>query len=114
MHAGHILLGRPWQFDRRVTHDGYKNRYSLVVNNRTILLTPLRPAEAYADQIRIARECKLRDEQLSVQEKERKEKKNESKQKRRRNIKVNNHNISSITTSHHNINLLHYNVNTQA
>uniref|UniRef100_A0A2N9FRJ5 CCHC-type domain-containing protein n=1 Tax=Fagus sylvatica TaxID=28930 RepID=A0A2N9FRJ5_FAGSY len=26
MHAGHILLGRPWQFDRKVTHDGLKNR----------------------------------------------------------------------------------------
>ena len=30
MHAGHILLGRPWQFDRKVTHDGFKNRYSFV------------------------------------------------------------------------------------
>ncbi|RVW76683.1 hypothetical protein CK203_047600 [Vitis vinifera] len=26
MHAGHILLGRPWQFDRKVNHDGFKNR----------------------------------------------------------------------------------------
>ncbi|XP_052882726.1 uncharacterized protein LOC128291585 [Gossypium arboreum] len=26
MHAGHLLLGRPWQFDRRVQHDGYTNR----------------------------------------------------------------------------------------
>uniref|UniRef100_A0A2N9H094 CCHC-type domain-containing protein n=1 Tax=Fagus sylvatica TaxID=28930 RepID=A0A2N9H094_FAGSY len=26
MHAGHILLGRPWQYDRRVTHDGFKNK----------------------------------------------------------------------------------------
>ena len=22
MHAGHLLLGRPWQFDRKVIHDG--------------------------------------------------------------------------------------------
>uniref|UniRef100_A0A2N9IMU0 Protein kinase domain-containing protein n=1 Tax=Fagus sylvatica TaxID=28930 RepID=A0A2N9IMU0_FAGSY len=28
MHAGHILLGRPWQYDRRVTHDGFKNMYN--------------------------------------------------------------------------------------
>ncbi|XP_052481185.1 uncharacterized protein LOC128035479 [Gossypium raimondii] len=28
MHAGHLLLGHPWQFDRRVMHDGYSNRYS--------------------------------------------------------------------------------------
>ncbi|KAL4284496.1 hypothetical protein GQ457_16G022130 [Hibiscus cannabinus] len=25
MKAGHLLLGRPWQFDRRVMHDGYTN-----------------------------------------------------------------------------------------
>uniref|UniRef100_A0A2N9I342 CCHC-type domain-containing protein n=1 Tax=Fagus sylvatica TaxID=28930 RepID=A0A2N9I342_FAGSY len=30
MHAGHILLGRPWQYDRRVTHDGFKNMYSFL------------------------------------------------------------------------------------
>lgn len=30
MQASHILLGRPWQFDRRVTHNGFKNRYSFV------------------------------------------------------------------------------------
>ena len=47
------------------------------------MLTPLQPAEAYANQIRIVRECKLRKEQLSIQEKERKEKKNESEKKER-------------------------------
>ena len=30
MHVGHILLGKPWQFDRKVNHDGFKNRYSFV------------------------------------------------------------------------------------
>ena len=25
MHASHILLGRSWQYDRRVIHDGFKN-----------------------------------------------------------------------------------------
>jgi len=75
MHVGHILLGRPWQFDRKLTHDGYKNRYALLLNNRTIVLTPLWPAEAYVNQIRIVRECKLREEQLNIQEKEIKEKK---------------------------------------
>ena len=41
MHAGHILLGRPWQFDRKVNHNGFKNRYSFVKNNKTIALVPL-------------------------------------------------------------------------
>ena len=29
MEAAHLLLGRPWQFDRRANHDGYTNKYSL-------------------------------------------------------------------------------------
>jgi hypothetical protein len=34
----HILLGRPWQYDRRVTHDGFKNMYSFVKDSKTIKL----------------------------------------------------------------------------
>ena len=28
MSACHLLLGRPWMFDRHVQHDGYHNTYS--------------------------------------------------------------------------------------
>lgn len=28
MDACHLLLGRPWQFDRQAIHDGAKNAYS--------------------------------------------------------------------------------------
>jgi len=87
MHVRHILLGHPWQFDRKVTHDGDKNRYAFVLNNRSIMLTPFWPAKDYVDQIRIVRECKLREERLSIQEKKRKEKKNESEQKKEKNKK---------------------------
>ncbi|KAJ4713019.1 Transposon Ty3-I Gag-Pol polyprotein [Melia azedarach] len=76
IHAGHILLGRPWEFDRKVTHDGYKNSYSFVMNNRTVVLTPLKPLQAYEDHIRIARECKMREEQKCEQE-EKKKKEND-------------------------------------
>ena len=89
MHVGHILLRCPWQIDGKVTHNDYKNRYTLVLNNHTIVLAHLRPVEAYADQIRIVRERKLREEQLSIQTKERKEKKNESEQKKEKNKKQN-------------------------
>ena len=51
------------------------------------MLTPLRPTKAYADQIRIIRECNLIEEQLSIQEKKRKEKKNESEKKKEKNKK---------------------------
>ncbi|XP_031265672.1 uncharacterized protein LOC116124107 [Pistacia vera] len=72
MYAGHILLGRPWQFDRRVSHDGYKNCYSFVMNNQKVVLAPLKPLQAYEDQIRIAKECKMREKQQCEQEENRK------------------------------------------
>ncbi|PON79032.1 hypothetical protein PanWU01x14_015330, partial [Parasponia andersonii] len=31
MHACHILLERPWQYDWQVTHDGFTNRYSFAI-----------------------------------------------------------------------------------
>jgi hypothetical protein len=37
----HILLGRPWQFDKNVIHDGRKNTYTLEKNGRTHMLLPI-------------------------------------------------------------------------
>eukprot|EP00253_Pinus_taeda_P018649 PITA_18649 len=42
MDACHILLGRPWQYDRSVVHDGRKNTYSLSVKGKKIVLAPQR------------------------------------------------------------------------
>uniref|UniRef100_A0A2N9GGC4 Reverse transcriptase n=1 Tax=Fagus sylvatica TaxID=28930 RepID=A0A2N9GGC4_FAGSY len=56
MHAGHILLGRPWQYDRRVTHDGFKNMYSFVKGGKTIKLAPLTPSQVYEDQLKLKSE----------------------------------------------------------
>ena len=38
--AGRIILSRPWQFDQRVVHDRYTNKYSLVYKGRSITLVP--------------------------------------------------------------------------
>jgi hypothetical protein len=37
----HVLLGRPWKFDRNVIHDGRKNTYTLEKNGRTHMLFPM-------------------------------------------------------------------------
>ena len=42
MDACHLLLGRPWQYDRNVSHDGLKNMYSFVKDNVLIVLTALK------------------------------------------------------------------------
>ncbi|KAL5857290.1 hypothetical protein ACOSQ3_004748 [Xanthoceras sorbifolium] len=80
MNAGHILLGRPWQFDKHVTHDGYANRYSFVLHKRPITLVPLTPRQVYEDQVRLKDERDVKKESESSKEKEVDEKKRETKQ----------------------------------
>ena len=62
MQAGHILLGRPWQFDRKVIHDGFKNRHTLVKDKKTITLVPLSPRQVYEDQMKMNKESEKESE----------------------------------------------------
>jgi hypothetical protein len=41
----HLLLGRPWQYDRNVIHDGRKNTYTLEKNGITHMLLPIKDKE---------------------------------------------------------------------
>ncbi|XP_062103649.1 uncharacterized protein LOC133814742 [Humulus lupulus] len=80
MHASHILLGRSWQFNRHVTHNGYSNIYSFVFNERPITLIPLNPKQVYEDQVKLKK-------RVRIQKQERQRLKEEKKvQKRERNI----------------------------
>jgi hypothetical protein len=45
MDVCHILLGRPWQFDINVIHDGINNTYTLENNGRTHMLLPIEDRE---------------------------------------------------------------------
>ena len=72
MQAGHFLFGRPWQFDRKVKHDSFTNKYSFVHSERIVTLVPLTPSQVYEDQVRLQKES----EQKKKSEKE-------SEQKRR-------------------------------
>ncbi|GJY90204.1 reverse transcriptase domain-containing protein [Tanacetum coccineum] len=40
MDAAHILLGRPWKFDRKTKHDGFQNTYSFKKDGVNITLVP--------------------------------------------------------------------------
>jgi hypothetical protein len=40
MDVFHLLLGRPWKYDRNVIHDGRKNTCTLEKNGRTHMLLP--------------------------------------------------------------------------
>ncbi|PPD69329.1 hypothetical protein GOBAR_DD33791 [Gossypium barbadense] len=74
MHAGHLLLGRPWQFDRRVVHDGYTNRYTFKHCGKNVTLTPLTPKQVCEDQIKL---------KTSVGQMQEKEKKSASRKRRK-------------------------------
>ena len=74
MQASHILLGRPWEYDRRAKHDGFTNKYSFVMNNKPITLVPLTPKQVFEDQ-KFLSECE------SANEKEKAHKQKESCEK---------------------------------
>jgi hypothetical protein len=42
MDVCHVLLGRLWQYDRNVVHDGRKNTYTLEKNGRTHMLLSIK------------------------------------------------------------------------
>ena len=71
MYASHVLLGRPWQFDRRANHDDFKNRFSFMKDKKLVTFVPLTPKQVYEDQVRLKQEC---DSKNIEKEKERKEK----------------------------------------
>jgi hypothetical protein len=41
MNVCHIFLGRPWQYEKNVVHDGRKNTYNLEKNGRKDMLLPI-------------------------------------------------------------------------
>ena len=45
MDVCHLLLGRPWKYDRNVVHDGKMNTYTLEKNGRTHMLLPIKDKE---------------------------------------------------------------------
>ncbi|KAK1603715.1 hypothetical protein QYE76_027388 [Lolium multiflorum] len=45
----HMLLGLPWQYDKRANHDGYTDAYSFKVSDKTFILRPMTPSKVIAD-----------------------------------------------------------------
>ena len=74
LQASHMPLGRPWQYDRHVNHDGYKNRYSFKMGDQTYVLGPLSPKEVHEDQIRLARAMEEQKQREAKNSKKKKEK----------------------------------------
>ena len=81
MHAGHILLGRPWQYDRKVMHDGFRNSYNFVKDGKSVTLVPLSPKQVYEDQMKLLSEVeKKRKSEAETSRKNESEKKKSEKE----------------------------------
>lgn len=53
MKVGHLFLGKPWQHESIVTHDGYKNRHQFVFKGQKFTLVPLSPIKTREDKLKI-------------------------------------------------------------
>jgi hypothetical protein len=74
MHAIYCW-GRPWQYDRRVTHDGFTNRYSFTLKRQPITLVLLTPKQVMEDQLKLQRSNEKKKEKERKAEIEKKKKK---------------------------------------
>nr|KYP31836.1 hypothetical protein KK1_047656 [Cajanus cajan] len=70
MEACHILLGRPWQFDKKTHHDGLTNK--ITYKGRKFVLHPLSPSQVMEDLVQM----KVKREQEKGKENKKNEKKN--------------------------------------
>ena len=57
MSACHLLLGRPWQYDRKTTHDGFANTYTVRHEEKLKDLIPLPPPPAQNLQLMNRKAC---------------------------------------------------------
>jgi len=70
MHACHILLGRPWQYDRKVSHEGFSNKHSFEFKGQKVVLkpmTPLQVAEAFDKKKEAGKDKKGKETQSQSQ-----------------------------------------------
>ncbi|KAA3488287.1 Transposon Ty3-I Gag-Pol polyprotein [Gossypium australe] len=82
MHTGHLLLGRPWQFDRRVKHDGFANQYTFKHQGLNVTLAPLLPQQVLEDQQHLEQSMEHMREKKKIKVKKKEKKKNREKRNR--------------------------------
>ncbi|CAL1369571.1 unnamed protein product [Linum trigynum] len=69
MEEAHVLLGRPWQFDRNGQQDEVTKKYKWSRRGQKFLLKPLSPKEIYEDQLQMQQNLKKEKEfQAKVEE----------------------------------------------
>ena len=62
MEATHILLGRPWQFDRKTIHDGLTTKITFNFHGHKVTLKSLSPKEVHEDQLKMKEKREIEKE----------------------------------------------------
>ena len=47
----HLLLGRPWQYDRSTQHCGRTNQYTINLKGKKLILKPMTPQQILAEHL---------------------------------------------------------------
>jgi len=58
MEACHILLGRPWQFDKKTLHNGLTNEITFTHQEKNFILYPLSPSQVVEVQVQMKKKRK--------------------------------------------------------
>jgi len=53
MEACHILLGRPWQFDKKTMHNGLTNEFTFTHKEKKFVLYPLSSSQVIKGQVQM-------------------------------------------------------------
>ena len=90
MEASQLLLGRPWQYDRDVAHNGVTNKFSFVHKGQKVTLKPLSPSEICEDQIkiRVKREKQRKGEKSKIDKKKKKRQRNMKGEKIKKRMEI--------------------------
>nr|KYP60414.1 hypothetical protein KK1_022819 [Cajanus cajan] len=75
LEAPHVLLGRPWQFDKKTIHDGLTNKISFQHLGKKFVWCPLSPSQVNEDQLKL---------KAKKDEEEKRKNKNKKKKKRKK------------------------------
>ncbi|GJS68896.1 retrovirus-related pol polyprotein from transposon TNT 1-94 [Tanacetum coccineum] len=67
MDACHLLLGRPWEYDRNTTHNGRANTYSFMFDGVKITLMPNKPKEL-VNKPTVAKDSKIPEAMIPLHE----------------------------------------------
>ena len=81
------VIGEAWQFDKRVIHDGFSNKYSFIHNGKNFNLVPLTPKQVYEDQLQLQQSFEKQRGSEKLRENESAKERGKAKEKKIENPK---------------------------